>query len=283
MDSTDRFVLAETLAEPSESGGASQTMTDYAPSIVEAGALRCFSMLKHQDFAADDWYAHYLRMAEMNAKNVASMVRKTVRGEAASMEESLHDPLMDAMREIRTTLLHHPPRTPVRRSDKLIHKTDPTLGYPSQEQIDRLIEVMSDRFEKLFSGLVYQPEGGAAPNPAAAFQIDAGILYAILSVHFRHPEKAWREIIERSLGVYREAMGDGEALLEIGRACHGTWVKNESQGPLRPTLETSCRMALDETEPGGAGTRAASMMDDARLLVGAIHEIVAKDSPGWQA
>ncbi|MDX1389099.1 MAG: hypothetical protein R3344_07910 [Acidobacteriota bacterium] len=276
MDSTDRFVLAETI---SESGGA---MGDYAPSVVEAGALRCFSMLKHQDFATDDWYTHYLRMAEMNARNVASMVRKTVEGKAASMEESLHDPLMGAMREIRTTLLHHPPRTPVRRSDKLIHKTEPALPYPSQEQIDRLIEVMSDRFDKLFSGLVYQPEGGAAPNPAAAFQIDAGILYAILAVHFRHPDKAWREIIERSLGAYREAMGDGESLLEIGRACHVAWVRNESEGPLLPALETSCRMAFDDAATGGAGPRAAAMMEDARLLVGSIREVVAKDSPGWQ-
>ena len=125
------------------------------------------------------------------------------------MEISLHDPLTSAMRDVRKALLHHPPRTPV-RADKLVNREVPTRPYPSQEQLDRLIGVMSERLHKLFSGLVYQTGGGPPVEPAGAFQVDAGLLYAILAVHFRHPTDGWREIMDKSLGDYRSAMSNEE-------------------------------------------------------------------------
>lgn len=285
MDASDRFIQVETLAAAHPPGGTSDpaSLADYVSSVVEAGVLRCYAGQRYEDFARDDWYAHYLKTAEMSARNIAGIVRKTVRGEAASIEGSLHDPLMDAMREVRAALLHHPPRTPVRRADKLTHKTEPTKPYPSQEQIDRLVAVMNERFEKLFSGMVYQLDDGSAVDPAGAFQVDAALLYTLLAVHFRHPVEGWRQVMDKSLGAYRSAMQNEERMLEIGRACHSAWSGNV-QGPLPVVMQTSCRLAFGDSaaaDSESAKSMAAAMMEDAQILVGAICEVVDKPGPGW--
>ena len=91
--------------------------------------------------------------------------------------------------------------------------------------------------------------------------------------------------MDRSLGTYHEVMDDAENLREIGRAGHAVWVKSEPTGPLRPSLETICRMAFEELNDSASAeveARAESMLEDAQMLVGAIREIVAKPS-GWQA
>jgi hypothetical protein len=281
MDATDRFVTAEALYGAEDSGGdkpETRAEADYLPSVVEAGVLRCFSMLRFEDFGKQDWYSHYLKMAEMNSKNVAGMVRKTVRGESSSIEVALHDPLMDTMREVRNVLLHHPPRTPVDRDDRLAHREAPAQPYPSQQQIDRLTAIMSERFEKLFSGMVYQPGAGATLDLAGAFQVDAGLLYTLLAVNFRHPTEGWRQIMDKSLGRHRDAMQNEEKLLEIGRECHRVWLKNAQEGPLNAALQTSCRIAFE----GPEAALASSMIEDAGLLVGAIQRVVVQDPPGWK-
>ena len=280
MDATDRFLMDETMRGDEGSGDGDGELSEYLASVAEAGALRCFSKQRFDDVGPDDWYTYYLKMAEMNAKNVAGMVRKTVRGEQASMEISLHDPLTSAMRDVRKALLQHPPRTPV-RADKLVNREVPTRPYPSQEQLDRLIGVMSERLQKLFSGLVYQTGGGPPVEPAGAFQIDAGLLYAILAVNFRHPTDGWREIMDKSLGDYRSAMSNEEELLEIGRECHRIWQANQESGPLDAVLKTSCGLVFDDT--GAADARASGMSNDARVLVGAILDVVAPSASTWKS
>jgi len=279
MDATDRFLMDETM-RGDESSDEGSDPSEYLLSVAEAGALRCFSKLRFDDVGPDDWYTYYLKMAEMNSKNVAGMVRKTVRGEQAAMEISLHDPLTSAMRDVRKALLHHPPRTPV-RADKLVNREIPTRPYPSQEQLDRLIGVMSERLSKLFSGLVYQTGGGPPVEPAGAFQIDSGLLYAILAVNFRHPTDGWREIMDKSLGDYRSAMSNEEKLLEIGRECHRIWQENQESGPLDAVLKKSCRLVFDDT--GDADARVSGMSNDARVLVGAILDVVAPSPSTWKS
>ena len=278
MDSTDRFVLEESMSGAAAADGPAET--EYLQEVLRAGALRCFSMLRFEDYAENDWYTHYLKMAEMNAGNVAGMVRKAVAGESTSLETSLHDALTGTMRQVRGALLRYPPRTAVQRADRLADPDTPSRPYPSQEQVDRLTHVMSDRFEKLFSGQVYRFDGGPPLNPAESFQVDAAILYALLALQFKHPDDGWRQIMNKALGSYREAMQNEEALLETGRRFHRVWVENRQRGPLDAVLKTSWESLIEA--PPDAGTRdarslARGMTEDASILVGAIDEVVKPD------
>lgn len=274
MDAADRFVMAEIVS------GEGAAEPDYVRSVVAVGALRCFSGLRFNDFSERDWFAHYLKLAEMNARNVAGMVRKTVSGEASQMEASLHDPLMATMRNARNALLHHPPRTPVHKSEKLTDPAAPAQPYPSEEQVHRLTDLMTDRFEKLFSGLIYQIDNGPAVDPVAAFQIDAALLYALLAVSFRYPTDGWRQIMERSLGHHREAMRNEETLLDIGRACTQTWKENLQSGPLEPSLKTCCSKVFADSVDVDSVT--SGMAEDATILIAAVQTALGATGPGWK-
>lgn len=278
MDATDCFVMAETLYAEKESGP--QTTSDHFENVVRVGVLRCLSMLRFQDYSKNDWYSHYLNVTEMNAKNVAEMVRTTVRGEDSPLETSLHDPLAQTMRQVRESLLHHPPRTAVERADKLTTEEDVPRLFPTQKQMDGLTRTMSVRFEKLFAGQIYRIHQGSSVKPAAAFQFDAGLLYVLLSLSFRHHEDAWRQIMGEALGRHKETMLRNEKrLLEIAQEFRQVWVENAQQGPLGPVLRTACRTALGTPASGSAEVEAlvSGMMEDAGVLVGAIRGVVAND------
>jgi len=266
MDSTDRFVLADVHRDDGQSTGPGDL-----ESTVEAGVLRCAAQRRFGDYDKNDWYAHYLNVAQMNSRNVAAMVRKTVQGETASFESALHDPLTRTMAEVRRTLLTHPPRTPVERSDKLTSAAETLRLTPTQHQIDELTRIMGNRFEKLFAGQVYRLEHGTA-DPTGSFQVDAGLLYTILSINFRHPTDAWRHIMGEALGDYRAAMDDEQRLLALARDCCSTWEQHRGEGPLGELLKTGCRGAF----PGDEGweTIATGMTEDASFLSGQIQRVV---------
>ncbi|NIM01825.1 MAG: hypothetical protein GTN89_13565 [Acidobacteria bacterium] len=267
MDATDRFVLVDAHQGAGPSGEAG----DFA-SIVEVGVLRCAAHERFGDYDRDDWYAHYLNVARMNSRNVAAMVRKTVKDQPSSFESALHDPLTRTMAEVRQTLLNHPPRTSVERSDKLTSNAEARRLSPTQHQIDELTRIMSNRFEKLFAGQIYRVEAGTAADPAVTFQVDASLLYTILANNFRHSTDAWRYIMEEALGDYRGAMNDEDGLLSLAQTCHGSWEKNSEDGALNALLKTACEGAFDGAE-GWEGT-ATGMVEDASFLSGQIQRVV---------
>ncbi|MDH3284533.1 MAG: hypothetical protein OEQ13_07305, partial [Acidobacteriota bacterium] len=286
MDATDRFVLSETVYSADRGGGETasdrrELPPDHAEAVMEAGALRCFAKLRLGDFSEDDWYAHYIKVAEMNSQNVTAMVRKTVEGEETVLETSLHEPLTRTMTQVREALLRFPPRTAVDQAHRLTSEAAPARLNPTQLQVDRLTEVMSAQFEKLFTGQIYRVEQGPPLNRSAVFQLDAGLLYTMLSLYFRHPAEAWRRIMAESLGAYRGVMQDEEALLETARVYCQIWRDNEADGPLKKMLEKMCDRAQDAASGSPAANRdtlVAGIMEDARLLVGKIRNVVDERS-----
>ena len=90
------------------------------------------------DATDDDWYTHYLRVAEMNSRNVNTMLQKTLAGEATALETSLHGPMAEQMRDTREALLRHPPQTPVSRATQLTPTSQPERHTPTQGQVDGL-------------------------------------------------------------------------------------------------------------------------------------------------
>ena len=269
MDATDRFVLVDAHRE-----GPQSTKPSDFNSIVEVGVLRCAAQQHFADYAKDDWYTHYLNVAQMNSRNVAAMVRKTVQHEPSSFESALHDPLTRTMAEVRKTLLSHPPRTPVERSDKLTSSAESLRLSPTQHQIDELTRIMSNRFEKLFAGQIYRLEQGTAADPTVTFQVDAGLLYTILAINFRHSTDAWRYIMGEALGNYRAAMEDEEGLLTLACDCHSSWEQHSEDGALNALLETACCGAFEGVE-GWEGI-ATGMVEDASFLSGQIQRVVAR-------
>lgn len=268
MDATDQFVLAETVFDAKQEAAPAE----HFENVIEAGVLRRFSGLCYDDVDKQDWYTHYLKMAEMNSKNVAAMLKKTLEGDHGSMEASLHDPLTRTMSDVRKVLLDYPCRTPVQRADKLLEGEGPTRLSPSRKQVDRLTRTMTVRFEKLFAGQVYQSDHGQAVNPVGAFQVDAGLLYTLLSLSFRYPTDAWREVMSEALGPYRKALEeDEEKLLRIAQESHRAWLKDEKEGPLNAVLQTACAVAFEDADPN---VLAGSMMEDAAVLVSSIKEII---------
>ncbi len=130
---------------------------------------------------------------------------------------------------------------------------------------------MTVRFEKLFAGQIYQADHGQAVNPVGAFQVDAGLLYTLLSLNFRYPTDSWREVMSEALGPYRKAMEDEEKLLRIAQESHRAWLNDEKEGPLNAVLKTACAVAFQDADPKAL---AVSMMEDAAVLVSTIKEIV---------
>ena len=276
MDATDRFVMAETLYQPDDDG---EDVSETGPggdavSVLEAGALRCFSMLRFADYAEEDWYQHYLNVSEMSSRNVAAMVQKAVSGAEPALEASLHDPLTVAMREARLTLLHHPPQTPVSRGTRLAHGQSTTMRTPTQKQIDRLSDIMAQRFERLFTGQGYRL-GDTPLDPAGAVEVDAALLYTTLALGFRQPAEAWRRILVRSLGGYGDVMQSEEKLLEVAKAAHQGWQQHKGESRLNAALTAACGIAFDEataTAAGGPGGLAAGILEEASVLVGSIQQ-----------
>ncbi len=241
--------------------------------MIEAGVLRAFAKLRLGDAAGQDWYTHYLDVACMNSRNVAAMVRKTVEGDASSLEASLHEPLSGKMRDVRATLLSVSPRQPIARSEETDAR-DARRQQPSRRQVDDAIRVMSARLERLFTGEVYRSASGSPIERSVAFHIDAGILYCMLARTFRYPDDAWTKILAESLGPYRGAVESRHELLESMREYHALWEANEHDGPLQ---------ALIDAAGGGndvGGEPAPGMMLDASYLVGQVREIVERsDDP----
>jgi hypothetical protein len=281
MDATDRFMLGENVLDTTDPGTdpneADETNDEYTVSVLEVGALRCYSMLRYGDFDREDWYAHYLRMAEMNSKNVAAMVRKTVEGRKAAFERSLHEPLSQTMRQSREVLLSYPPRTPVQRATKLTTGETMIQRAPTQEQIDQLIDLMSERFEKLFAGQVYSIESGPLVSPASTFQVDAGLLYTALAVEFRQPIDAWRRIMRKSMGPYSEAMENEDRLLKTAQELRDNWKEDGHEGPLHELLTCACASKFelpDGSRPADPNAMAVGMREDAAILVGSIRKVL---------
>jgi hypothetical protein len=281
MDGTDRFMLGENVLDTTDPNistkDADESNDEHTVSVLEVGALRCYSMLRYGDYDQEDWYSHYQRMAEMNSKNVAAMVRKTVEGRKAAFERSLHEPLSHTMKQSREVLLSYPPRTPVQRATKLTTGETTIQRAPTQEQVDRLIDLMSERFERLFSGQVYSVESGPLVSPAATFQVDAGLLYTALAVEFRQPIDAWRRIMRKSLGPYAEAMENEDRLLETARELRESWKEDGQEGPLHELLTCACTKKFelpDGSRPPDPNALAASMREDAAVLVGSIRKVL---------
>ena len=203
------------------------------------------------------------------------MVRKTVQDQPSSFESALHDPLTRTMAEVRKTLLSHPPRTPVERSDRLTTTAESLRLSPTQHQIDELTRIMSNRFEKLFAGQIYRLEQGSAADPTVTFQVDAGLLYTILAINFRHSTDAWRYIMGEALGTYRAAMDDEQSLLTLARDCHHSWDQHREAGPLSELLRTGCRSAFAGDQ--GWEAIAAGMTEDASFLSSQIQRVVKSD------
>jgi hypothetical protein len=261
MDATDRFVLAELLHDSTE------LPLDHLESVIEAGVLRRYADARFQDFSEEDWYSHYLNVAEMNARNVGEMVRKTVAGDQSSLESSLHEPLTSAMRQVRASLLDYPPRIPVEKTVKLVDPEGEIRLRPTQKQLDRLANVMSERLEKLFSGQGYRVAQGPPVNPAGAFRIDAGLLYTLLAQKYRYATEAWQQVMGEALGPYRDVMHDEEQLLRTARELHRTWAESED-GPLHAVLRSSGSLAFDSpAEQIDREAVVASMAEDAGPLV----------------
>ncbi len=270
MEASDSFLMMEGLSAVGEPDPRATAAALDA--VIEAGALRTFARLRFADYGSEDWYSHYLHVAEMNSRNVAAMVKKTVGGQLHSLETTLHEPLTHAMREAREALLHHPPQTPVDRTTKLSFGKLPKDRAPSQTQIDDLTNVMSDRFEKLFGGQIYQHEGGTSLSPAAALQLDAALLFTVLAQEFRQPEEAWKEILEESLGDKGKALLADENLPDSARLVHQAWRRNEGDAPLRHALVVACQRAEVPLE----GDRpSADLSHDASLLIGAVQRALA--------
>jgi hypothetical protein len=279
MDATDRFILAEMLHGSQEAPGgtaesSSEMPMDHLESVIEAGVLRRLAALRFQDFGEEDWYSHYLNVAEMNSRNVAEMVRKTVRGDLSSLETSLHEPLTRAMRQVRESLLGYPARIPVERAVKLADQEGTIRLRPTQKQLDRLANVMSERLEKLFAGQGYRVMHGTPVNPAGAFRIDAGLLYTQLAIKFRYAADAWNQIMGEALGPYREVMQGEEQLLETATDLHRIWVESED-GPLHAVLRSCGSLAFDvPSESVDQETMVSSMAEDAGPLVNHILDAI---------
>ena len=134
---------------------------------------------------------------------------------------------------------------------------------------------MSQRFEKLFSGQVYR-ESGPPVDPVGAFRVDAGLLHTLLSLRFRYPTDAWRQIMSKALGPHEGAMKNEKKLLEIAGELQQAWTECQ-EGPLNPVLKIACRIAFENpTTPEAAEVEAlaASMTEGVALLVGMIREVV---------
>jgi hypothetical protein len=267
MDATDRVVLAE-----------QHQGDDRTAAVLAAGALRRFSKLKFKDVQQHDWHSHYLQVAEMNCRNVAELIRKTVTGEQASFEESLREPLMQTMQQIRQALLHYPSRTPVTRSEDLVSSQSSMRLAPNRDQINRLTEIMTRRFEKLFAGQIYSRDSGPPFSPSGMFQVDAALLFTQLSLRFRRPTDAWREIMSEALGPYRAAMEKEAELLQVGELALRTW-NEPGDGPLHRSLLRLREVALG-TDPSSStidATQFASQASaDAGALVGNVTRVLEK-------
>lgn len=269
MEATDRFVMEETLYRPEAGNEGRERLSPGSVAVAEAGVLRCYAMLRFADYAPEDWYTHYLRVAEMNARNVAAMLDQALSGEASTIEAALHEPMTRAMKEARDSLLRHPPQTPVRRSARLVAPQLPSRRSPDRRQIDRLTDLMSERFERLFAGQTVQLENGSLLSPAAALRVDAALLYVLLANEFRRPTEAWRRIIEEALGGPSEtATNDHDELLAVGREAHRAWQR--SQAGLDAALKAACSRlvpAASGAEGGEDAERCVDLLrDDASVL-----------------
>jgi hypothetical protein len=273
MDATDRFLMVETLYDHEDPAAAAPDLD--AASIVEAGVLRRFASLRYGDAAEDDWYTHYLRVAEMSAGNVAAMLRKTVSGEGPAIEASLHRPMAQTMREAREGLLHHPPQTPVSRATQLAAGPHPDRRAPDQHQIEQLSELMSVRFEKLFAGQLYQREDGTLIDPVAAFEVEAALLHSELSAHFRQPDEAWRRVLENALGGHGEAVSSSEDTL-LALAHDTRRAERATDGSFQAALRAAVAGAFHERGAESAeavGDLAADMHEEGISLVAAIRDV----------
>ena len=279
MDASERFIMVETLYDPEASGGEGQVSAESYDAVVEAGVLRRFSGLRFGDAGPDDWYAHYLRVAEMHSRNVNAMMQKTLAGEASSLESSLHAPLVETMRDAREALLRHPPQTPVSRATHLAAGSQPERHAPSQRQIDRLTEILSEHFERLFAGQVYRHRG-ALVDPVAAFEVDAAILHAVLALRFRHPTEAWRRILVGALGGRGEVVAtEGDTLLAVAHKVRRTW-QGSGEGRFGLALQTACREVFStsgRTQPEDLEALAEDMLEDAAALVGSIQDVTRQE------
>ena len=94
----------------------------------------------------------------------------------------------------------------------------------------------------------------------------------LLSINFRYPTDAWREVMGEALGPYRKALDDDEKLLHIARESHRVWLE-QKEGPLNAVLQTACAIAFDNSS---GSELAACMMEDAAVLISSIKEIVAE-------
>ena len=270
MDATDRFVPYETLSRTEGSAGESM---DEFESVLEAGALRCFSMLRFGDYDKEDWYSYYVKVAQVNCSNVAAMVGKTVRGEQTMLETSLHDRLTRIMAQTRTTLLHDPQRTRVKEAE-MIAGTAPAELAPSEGQIERLTEIMTERLAKLLAGNIYYLEHGPIVNPVGAFQVDAALLHTHLSLRFRQPDKGWRQIVGKLLGEHGDMEQNAENILKIAGGFRQVWEESRQDDPLAAVLNSAFSIAFPGAGPADGEAVTSRMMQDASVLVGAIREVL---------
>ena len=281
MDAADRFVMIETLGGTTP---ASEERLSAAESVLEKGALRCFSKLRFADFSDDDWYTHYLRLAEMNANNVAAMVQATVKGQPTSIETSLHEPLTQAMARARQVLLLHPKQEAVDRTTRLDEASGIRPPSPSQAQIDEISELMKRHFQDLFTARIYGIGDRNPASPAAAVHVDAVLLYSMLALEFTQPHRAWRQIMEHALGGDAEALHGEEELLRCASHAQQVWLDHQDNEPFDAALRVACDDAVASTNPEHADALAENMKEEALELARGIRDILRQpEAPGHDA
>ena len=195
----------------------------------------------------------------MNARNVNVMLHKTLAGEASALETSLHGPMSEQMRDTREALLRH---------------------APTQRQIDGLTQLMSEHFERLFSGQVYQLQNGTPIDPVAAFEVDAALLHAIIARAFRNPAESWRRILQAALGGRAEVITDGgDNLLSIAHKVKRAWQGSGEEGRFGHALRAGCQTVFVDAHSMSAEPVAIAddMLEDAASLIGAIQDIVRRE------
>ncbi|UCF38350.1 MAG: hypothetical protein JSU96_05730 [Acidobacteriota bacterium] len=268
MNATDRFMMIEYL-----SGLADQAPSaDFCRDVLQAGALRTYAGLKYGDFSAQDWYAHYLKMAEMHTKNVTGMIENSTQGNHSSLESSLHEPLSQSMREVRKALLKFPVRTQV-LSDELL---GPRVAAEtaSEKQVAQLASLMRARFNKLFSGQLYGSVDSALVNPGGLFKVESAILYTQLVNRFPDDDQAWSKVMDQALSNQPALLQDKQNLLSIGRHFQGTWSRTK-EGPLMETLTSGSTLVCTSRSNGDQGRQFAQQVKgDAMELVRLVTDIV---------
>lgn len=275
MDVTDRYLFAEAVTQRQRAEGEEVDpglRRLYEHRLAQACVLRCLAGMRYADRAADDWYTHYVKLARLNVKNVATMVDRTTHGDQAELESSLHNSLTRAMTGMRDDLLDHPPRQPVRTHTPIEVEAVKSRGSEalSSTELELLTTLMKGRLTRILMGELYADEDEVL-EPARAFALDASLLYALLADRLKQPSHDWQRIVEMTLGE-GAVPHDIEQLRDRGVQLHEVWKQHSSEGPLQKALVVGYRQARAGDDSGsvplGVIEDAGGLLRDVQAILG---------------